>query len=209
MDVLVFIAAFASAIWALVSLRRKRLPLFMELSAYGQAAYALGMGYDLLYKSAVAAEVVEGDAFVSSLGFAGAFFFFFTSYYGAMDSLADEGGSSLRPRRLAALFASFVLLAAGGGWLWSLGMPFDAACMLPVAATAYFSLKHALMPDVEGGFVDAIRPYNAVLLAFCLVQPFCLAGLQGPAGWLVSIVDAALLFALPIVGAKGVGRWFM
>lgn len=201
--------AVVAAAYALVTLRRDRLPLFYEIVAYALGAYALGALYSCLRASGVAGEGATGSSLVGYLGYAGAFFFLFSSYYGAMDSLADERGSEMRPRRAAALALALALLVAGGGALLALDRPLAAAALAPVAATSYFALKHLLSPDVEMGLVEALRPYNAAVLACCLAQPLVLADLGGAAGALASLLGAALLVCVPVLARRGVRRWFM
>lgn len=201
--------AVVAAAYALVTLRRDRLPLFYEIVSYALGAYALGTLYACLRASGVAGEVTSDSSLIGYLGHAGAFFFLFSSYYGAMDSLADERGREMRPRRAAAFALALALLVAGGGTLLALGRPLAAAAMAPVASTSYFALKHLISPDVEMGLVEALRPYNAAVLACCLAQPLVLADLGGAAGVLASLLGAALLVCVPVLARRGVRRWFM
>lgn len=202
--------AVVAAAYALVTLRRDRLPLFYEIVAYALGAYALGTLYACLRASGIAGEdAAAGTPLVGYLGYAGAFFFLFSSYFGAMDSLADERGSEMRPRRAAALALALALLVAGGWALAALDRPVAAVALVPVSATSYFALKHLLSPDVEMGLVEALRPYNAAVLACCLAQPLVLAGLDGAAGVATSLVGAALLVLMPVLARRGVRRWFM
>lgn len=208
MNAVALAGALIAAAYALVSGRLRRTPLFFEIVSYGLAAYALGVFYAFLRESAASADFAPGDSTIQYLGIAGAFFFFLSSYYGAMDSLADEGGSAMRPRRIAAGIAAAALLAAGGWWLAAFRGDLAAAlAMIPVAATMYFAVKHLAMPDVEMGFIRVLRPYNAAMIGLCLVQPFALASLGGVAGAVATVVDAALIVILPVLARKGVDTW--
>lgn len=209
MEVALLVGSVPAAAYALVTLRRDRLPLFYEIVAYALGAYALGALYGFLRASGVAGDAASDTSLVGYLGYAGAFFFLLSSYYGAMDSLADERSRKMRPRRAAAFACALALFVAGAGILLSLGRPVAAAVMAPVAATSHFALKHLLSPDVEMGLVEALRPYNATVLACCVVQPLVLAGLPGAAGVVASLAQAALLVSMPILARRGVLRWYM
>lgn len=209
MSVLLLAGAIAAAAYALVTLRRDRMPLFYEIVAYALGAYALGTLYTCLRASGIAGVAATDTPLVGYLGNAGAFFFLFSSYYGAMDSLADERGREMRPRKAAALALALALLVAGGGALLAVRRLVAAAEMVPVAMTSYFALKHLLSPDVEMGLVEALRPYNAAVLACCVIQPLVLAGLGGAPGLVISLVGAALLVAVPVLAHRGVLRWFI
>lgn len=209
MTPVLLVGAVVAAAYALVTLRRERLPLFYEIVAYALGAYALGTLYTCLRASGIAGGEQTDTPIIGYLGYAGAFFFLFSSYYGAIDSLADERDRKMRPRRAAALILALALLLTGGGALVSLGRPLAATALAPVTATSYFALKHLLSPDVEMGLVNALRPYNAAVLACCLAQPLVLAGFGGITGILVSLLGAVLLVCLPALARRGVLRWFM
>lgn len=135
------------------------------------------------------------------------FFFLFSSYFGALDRLADGRETAYRIYRIAALIPSFLIIICGGT-LWK------RLLLLPVAATAYFTCKHLVLPDVDMGIIRVMRPYNAVLLLFCLLQPFTMGlGIGShsqsfPNLFLDFLNLIFILLALPLA-RKGVQKWFI
>ena len=76
----------------------------------------------------------------------------------------------------------------------------------------YFSLKHAIIPDLDFGFVKAIKPYNLFALLLSLVELLCLTA------WnfffpiplaITSIVFAILSVCTMIAAKRGVEKWII
>ena len=93
----------------------------------------------------------------------------------------------------------------------------DGACLtyallcLPIAPTLYFSIKHLILPDVDLGIIRVMRPYNACVIVFCMVQvllqaPAC-SGLDIRAAG--SVLSSVLLMTLLPMAEMGVRKWFI
>ena len=106
------------------------------------ASYLLGTlftaGYALVYGH-------EPEGFhVGILGYMGTYFFLLSSYYGAINRLADGGEARYRGYRLAAASGPLLVLVLLAHSVRTLG---DGACLtyallcLPIAPTLYFSLS--------------------------------------------------------------------
>ena len=102
------------------------------------------------------------------LGAMGAFAFFFSSNFGQIDSLVDDGGAQFRKYRLLALpgpacaialLVPILISPANPGFKISSGI-----VGFTIGAAAYFHLKHLLIPDVDYGVVRCLRGYNALAL---------------------------------------------
>ena len=215
MQALLGCAALVACIYGVVYTRRRAFtPLFFTIVAYGLASYFLGALYNVVVWGIMRTGALRALALlrygepVGLLGYAGAFLFLFSSYWGALDSLADRHDPSYRPRRFAALLAP-VAVAALACVLGAARQPMVALALVPVAATSYFAAKHLLIPDVDDGIIRVMRPYNACMLALCLVQPAVQLLDAGVLYTGACIASAALVAAaLPLAG-KGVSSWFI
>lgn len=60
------------------------------------------------------------------------------------------------------------------------------------------------------GIIDAMRPFNALVLLLCVVQlvQFCWS-LSGLMGWLLAAAEGLLLLAVLPVTRMGVRKWFI
>ncbi|HIS96564.1 MAG TPA: permease [Candidatus Scatomorpha pullistercoris] len=202
--------ATAAFIFGLCTAFRPKIPLYYKIIFFGMASCFLGSCYEALAQL-LRPSAAEGFH-VGYFGYIGLFFFLYSSYYGAINSLADGGGRDYRRYRLAAGLAALAVCAAGlcGAWLRSEQHLLLSIFTLPVTMAAYFAAKLLIMPDVELGITAAMRPFNALALGLCAVQllEFCWS-FGGAAGWLIAALDGLLLAASLPVARKGVRRWFM
>lgn len=232
-SVIIGAAALVAALYGAWHDRTAGTPLFFRIVTFGVACYALSTCYDALKDLIVATDslpalalqqgsvlarpaesampLVTGAAgfSIGLVGYAGMFFFIFSSYFGALDSLADGGERRLRAYRWRALAAPLALAAIAGALSSVAGIePFALAALIPAAGTSYFAAKHLIMPDIEMGIIRVMRPYNACMLALCMLQPAVLL-LSGGIGHLAACVlaAAATLAVLPLA-AMGVRKWF-
>lgn len=205
-----FAGAAAALVWGLCTAFRPRVPLYYKIVFFGMASCFLGSCYEAL------ARLLEPSAaegfHVGYFGYIGLFFFLYSSYYGAINSLADGGGREFRRFRLIAGLAAALIGVSGlcGAWLASEQHVLLTIFILPVTMAAYFAAKLLIMPDVELGIIAAMRPFNALVLVLCVVQAaeFCFAP-GGAAGWALAACDGVLL-ALALPAARmGVRKWFI
>ena len=203
--------AAAALIFGLCTAFRKGTPLYYKIVFFAMASCFLGTGYYAL-ASFLYPELVQGFH-VGYFGTIGMFFFLYSSYYGAINSLADGGEKRYHPHRLiSGLLAGILgLLTLLRIWTVETGQPvLQTLVLIPAAATAYFAFKHLILPDVEMGIIDAMRGFNAMVFFLCVLQAleFSFAW-KGAAGWIISLCSGLLLaFALP-VARRGVRRWFI
>lgn len=205
-----FAGAAAALAFGLCTAFRPKTPLYYKIIFFGMASGFLGSCYEAL-AGFIEPSAAEGFH-VGWLGHIGLFFFLYSSYYGAINSLADGGGKEFRAYRLAAGAVAALVCAVGlcGAWLGP-GQPVLAAPFtFPAAMAAYFAGKLLIMPDVELGITAAMRPFNALVLLLCLVRvtEFCW-DIGGAAGWTLAAVDALLLAAALPAARMGVRKWFI
>lgn len=106
-------------------------------------------------------------------GIVGSFMFFFSSNFGTLDSLLDDGTKTFRKYRLIALAApaAFILmyilffLTAEISQMWKI---LGGVLTFMAALSTYFNLKHLLFPDVDFGVVKCLRLYNFLVLLYSL-----------------------------------------
>lgn len=205
-----FAGAAAALAFGLCTAFRPKTPLYYKIIFFGMASGFLGSCYEAL-AGFIEPSAAEGFH-VGWLGHIGLFLFLYSSYYGAINSLADGGGKEFRAYRLAAGAGAALVCAVGlcGAWLGP-GQPVLAAPFtFPAAMAAYFAGKLLIMPDVELGITAAMRPFNALVLLLCLVRvtEFCW-DIGGAAGWTLAAVDALLLAAAFPAARMGVRKWFI
>ncbi|MCQ5131008.1 permease [Butyricicoccus faecihominis] len=204
-------AALAAVCYGVFACTRKKLPLFFKILLYGCISYLMGALFTACYT--LVYQAPPRGFHVGVLGNIGAYFFLLSAYFGAIDRLADGGEAAYRGYRLAALLAP--LLIAGIA-LSAVVQSGPAACLpllllaVPVGLTLYFACKHLILPDVEMGIIRVMRPYNFLVILFCLCEtltqvPQLLPNVQTAAGIGACLI---LVFLLP-VAERGVRKWFM
>lgn len=107
------------------------------------------------------------------LGSIGSFLFFFSSNFGTIDSMADDGSREYLKYRLIGLIAPvvticvyFILFWVGDvSVLWKVQ---GGMLMVCVAPCSYYHLKHLILPDVDFGIVKSLRPYNFFALMYMI-----------------------------------------
>ena len=188
-----------------------RKPLYASMIVLGVGCIALGRLYQC-------ARLVTGldiiDIFqIGILGTIGAFAFFFSSNYGQVDSLVDDGSEAFARFRLIAWIGPFVTMA-----LYLIALPTAflsekisyGLIATSIASAAYFHMKHLLIPDVDYGIVRCLRMFNATALVYgilCMLElialEYRLVTFQLVVGVLQCIVSALIV---PIMD-KGVKQW--
>lgn len=204
MTVCILLVTGLACIYGIFTSLRPKTPLFYKIVTYGFGSYFLGTAYSILYTTLVP----EHTGFHAGyLGYVGTFFFLFSSYFGALDRLADGREAAYRIHRIVSLVPSFLIVICGGT-LWK------HLLLLPVAATSYFACKHLILPDIDMGIIRVMRPYNGLILLLCLLQPFTME--LGVGSYFQSVPIPFLAFlnlilvalSLP-VARKGVQKWFI
>lgn len=200
------LAAVFAGIYGLSTVLQPKLPLFYKIVTYGFGSYLIGTLYGFLYT-----ELLYGQKgfHAGYLGYVGTYFFLFSSYFGALDRLADGHERKYRVYRLTALLPAAAVLLMGMKLLRQSEDIFLFFLLLPAAGTAYFACKHLILPDVEMGIIRVMRPYNTIIMLWCLLQPLMLGMTgEGAGEWILTGANALLvMLALP-VARKGVRLWF-
>ena len=116
--------------------------------------------------------VVAGDLpqlfQIGTFGNIGCYMFLFSANYGAIDSLIDDGSDKLKKYRITAFAAPLVTFAVAVLILFS---PSDPGRKITCAieelfagASAYFSLKHLIIPKENSDFLSGMRSFHVMSL---------------------------------------------
>jgi hypothetical protein len=85
-----------------------------------------------------------------------------------------------------------------------------ALVWIPAVFSVYFNLKHAIIPDLDFGFIKALRPYNVTVLCLGFAELFCLTSWYYING-IMLVVSTSLFAALTVLSMisarKGVEKW--
>lgn len=206
-------ATLFSFIYGLNKFFKRGKPLFLQSITMAMGCHALGSIYHLC-QTLTTETVLEGftPAYLGRIGF---FLFLITASYGQMDRIVDDGSRKIRRIRYVALIAPAlaVLLYLPNGLMEDLPTATKIAALLvwlPATVSVYYNLKHALIPDLDFGFIKAIKPYNVLATALGFAELLCLTAwdyLYNTQLVICSVAFAALCIAMMLVAKKGAERW--
>ena len=212
-ELLPLAAALLSFIYGLKHFFKKGKPLFLQSITMAMGCHALGSIYHVC-QTLTTESMLQGftPAYLGRIGF---FLFLITSSYGQMDRIVDDGSRAIRPSRCIALIAPAlaILLYIPNALIseLSLGTKISVALVwLPAIFSVYYNLKHAIIPDLDFGFIKALKPYN--ILATCLgfAELLCLTAwnyLYGPTLVAAAFIFAGVCVATILVAKKGAEKW--
>ena len=138
-----------------------------------------------------------------------------TVYKFLMDRIVDDGSAKMKPSRYIALIAPIcaTLLYIPNCIIEDVPTQTKvvyAIVWIPAVIAVYFNLKHAIIPNMDFGFIKAIKPYNIFALLLCFSELLCLTA------WdyyypiqmaIASILFGALCICAMIAAKKGVAKW--
>ena len=206
-------ATLFSFIYGLHKFFKKGKPLFLQSITMAMGSHALGTIYHLCL-TLTNETVLDGftPAYLGRIGF---FLFFIAASYGQMDRIVDDGSKKIRPARLIALLAPVgaILLYLPNALMEDLPLATKISVSLvwiPAVFSLYYNLKHSIIPDLDFGFIKAIKPYN--ILATCLgfSELLCLTAwdyLSGAHLVGTAVVFSVLCVAMMLAAEKGAKRW--
>lgn len=192
---------------------KKGKPLFVQTLTMAMGSHALGSIYQLCMTVSTE-EVLEGytPAYLGRIGF---FLFIIAANYGQLDRIVDDGSKKMWFARFFALVAPICagLLFIPNAMISDVPIATKtiyALVWIPAVISVYFNLKHAIIPDLDFGFIKALRRYNVFALCVSFSELLCLTAWSYLEG--VPMVITAVIFSvfcvLTIVAAKrGVEKW--
>ena len=207
------LATLFSLIYGLKHFFKKGKPLFLQTITMAMACHSLGSIYHLC-QTLTSDTLIEGftPAYLGRIGF---FLFIITASYGQMDRIVDDGSAKMKPSRYIALIAPiFAALLYIPNYIIE-DVPIQtkvvyALVWIPAVVAVYFNLKHAIIPNMDFGFIKAIKPYNILILCLSFSELICLTA------WdyyeivplaISAIVFGVLCISTMIAAKKGVEKW--
>ena len=206
-------ATLFSLCYGLKHFFKKGKPLFLQSLTMAMASHTLGSIYHLC-QTLTSDIVVEGftPAYLGRIGF---FLFLITASYGQLDRIVDDGSPKMRPAKAIALLASLavILLFIPNAKVYdtpTITKVVYAFVWLPAMVSVYFNLKHAVIPNLDFGFIKSIKTYNVLVLMLSFSELLALSA------WnfyfatqlaVTAILFAVLCVATIIAAKKGVEQW--
>lgn len=211
-DGIIFIMAISALLYGIYMLISRKPPLYFQLIVAAMACYVLGYLFDVC--EFFVNGVLSGGYLIGYLGTIGCFLFLLTMNFGYMDGILDDKTPQMKKARGFALIAPLLLM---GLLIPNLFADISnetkiAYCVVWIVGSlsAYFNLKHVLIPDMGFGFVKAIKPFNVATLFFTLLELIHLT-LWSFCGWIALLLSGILLGAsclvMIITADRGVKKW--
>lgn len=206
-------ATLFSLVYGLRHFFKKGKPLFLQSITMAMGSHALGSIYHMC-QSLTSENVVEGftPAYLGHIGF---FLFIITASYGQLDRIVDDGSPGMRKSRIIALLAPVLalLIYIPNAMLEDVALSTKVVyglVWLPAMISVYFNLKHAIIPDLDFGFIKAIKPYNLLVLLLSFSELLCLTAWDYYYPVLMavsSLVFGALCICTMVLARRGVKKW--
>lgn len=206
-------ATLFSLVYGLKHFFKKGKPLCLQSITMAMASHSLGSIYHLC-QSLTSDELIEGftPAYLGRIGF---FLFILTASYGQLDRIVDDGSAKMRPARRIALIAPLcaILLYIPNATIPDVEISTKivyAIVWIPAILCVYFNLKHAIIPNLDFGFIKALKPYNIFVLSLGFSELLTLTA------WdyyypiplaLSAILFGALCVCTMVSAKKGVEKW--
>ena len=212
-DLIPLFASLFSLVYGMKHFFKKGKPLCLQSITMAMASHALGSVYHLC-QSVTSETVLEGFT-PEYLGRIGFFLFILTASYGQLDRIVDDGSKEMRPARLIALSAP---VCAALLYIPNCVMS-DAAnatkityllVWIPAVMSVYFNLKHAIIPNLDFGFIQALKSYNIFVLCLSFSELLRLSARNFPYSvplLLTSLLYGILCVSTMIAAKKGVEKW--
>ena len=212
-EIVPLFATLFSLVYGLKHFFKKGKPLFLQTITMAMGCHALGSIYHLC-QTLTSDVLIEGftPAYLGRIGF---FLFIITASYGQMDRIVDDGSTKMKPSRYIALLAPIcAALLYIPNYIIEV-VPIQtkivyALIWIPAVVAVYFNLKHAIIPNMDFGFIKAIKPYNILILCLSFSELVCLTA------WdyyeIVPLAISAVVFGVMcistmIAAKKGVEKW--
>ena len=209
-DLIPLFACLFSLVYGLKHFFKKGKPLCLQSITMAMASHALGSVYHLC-QSLTSGDTVEGFT-PEYLGRIGFFLFILTASYGQLDRIVDDGSAEMRPARWIALAAPVcaALLYIPNCTTSNATKITYLLVWIPALLSVYFNLKHAIIPNLDFGFIRALKSYNLFVLGLSFSELLRLSARNYPYSvplLLTSVLFGILCVSTMIAAKKGVEKW--
>ena len=212
-ELLPLLATMFSFIYGLNHFFKRGKPLFLQSITMAMGCHSLGTIYHLCLML-TNNTVFKGftPAYLGRIGF---FLFFIAASYGQMDRIVDDGTSVFRPSRYLAFIAPVcaALLYIPNASISDLPISTKVSVLLvwlPAMVSVYFNLKHAIIPDLDFGFVKSIKSYNVFAVGLGFAELMCLTAwnhLHDISLVITSMIFSVFCVATIMAAKKGAEKW--
>lgn len=211
-QLLLLLSSAIAFVCGVVQFFKKGIPFFTQIVICGLGCMMLGWLFHIVIL--LTNGYIPDGFHVGKLGLFGGFIFLLSASFGQMNGLVDGGEKIYRKYRILSLLAPAVIAAIYMPVLFS-SASIEAKCVdatlcLIIAISAYFNLKHLIIPDVDFGILKSIRGYNflALLLSVFSAVNMMAADLQWTIlQFIISALIAVVNIAIIPVLAKGAKKW--
>lgn len=194
---------------------KKGKPLFLQTITMAMGCHALSSIYHLCQ---VLISDVQIEGFTPAyLGHIGFFLFIITASYGQMDRIVDDGSPKMRPARYISFLAPLciMLLYIPNCMLEDVSSQTKIIYLLVwilASISAYFNMKHAIIPNVDFNFIKSIKPYNSLVLCLSFSELLVLTARNYHSSiflTVTSVLFGILCVCTMIAARKGVEKWII
>ena len=213
-NALLFFGALFGFVYSLVKFFKQKSALYLKMVGCALGCLFIERLYEIV-QYVVAGDLAEGFI-VGDVGNIGCFLFLLSANIGAIDSLVDDGSPELKKYRLIAFAAPAATIAAAVAILFSPShLARNLTCAveeLLIGASAYYSLKHLIIPKHYSDFLSGLRAFHlfSLLLAAGITMEnlFWCYQLEVQALWYIpyAILLAAMLALAPSL-ERGTKQW--
>lgn len=212
-ELLPLFATLFSLCYGLKHFFKKGKPLFLQTITMAMGSHALSSIYHICLS-------ITGDGLLDGftpayLGRIGFFLFILTASYGQMDKIIDDGSAQMKPSRVVALIAPLCAMLLFVHNLLIEDVPAAtkisyALVWIPAVFAVYFNLKHAISPNIDFGFIKAIKSYNFFTLFLGFSELICLTAWDYY--YSIPLVLSAIVFSIlcictMLAAKRGVEKW--
>ncbi len=206
-------ATLFSFVYGLRRFFKKGKPLLLQTLTMAMGCHSLGSIYHMC-RTVTNDALVEGftPAYLGHIGF---FLFILTASYGQLDRIVDDGSKENRPARLIALIAPvcaahlFIPNAVLEDVTAATKVSY-ALVWIPAIFGVYFNLKHAIIPNLDFGFIKALKLYNILAVCLSFSELLCLTAwdyYDAVAMAVSSVIFGVLCVCTVFAGKRGVEKW--
>lgn len=209
-NIIVFVCAMIGFGQGIYFFREKA--LYLRMISFAMGCFMLGKLY-IIVMLLTGGRLPEGFH-LGLLGSIGGFLFFFSSKYGVIDSLVDDGSKKFIKYRVIGFVGALVLVLMEVPVLLYGGSPekkiVSVVFTFFMMVTAYYHLKHFVIEDVDFGIVATQRKMNLVVYLTTLLSmnEIYHMNFKWDAYYLpISIVIAVLMLLIIPLAHGGAKKW--
>ena len=213
---LLCVSALVGFVYAVIRFFRPKQALYKKMVACALGCLFIERLYGII-QILVSGDVTEFFQ-IGTFGNIGCFMFLFSANYGTIDSLIDDGSDELKKYRRIALIAPLVTVAIAVLLLFSPSHPTRSiTCAVEelfTGASAYYSLKHLIIPKKYSDLLSSLRPFHAcsLLLAAGLITENIIWCYQVFSNIVWAIPYILLIIVMPAIAPlleRGMKKWII